>query len=160
MNPPPLHRLPKRSFVLYLLVLQGLTVAWFGGLRIQQTLTYASLIQALDLGMYLSFLLFSGISYTLLGLSAALAAWLRWKWTPWYYPVAVLLTSLLYWAERTLLTRSAAGSVNWPFAMVMNLFLFFATLVFLAHPKNQLYFHFRLVNPFSRKGNHGKQSGK
>jgi uncharacterized membrane protein (DUF2068 family) len=151
---------PQRSFALWLLILGGLIISWFGWLRLQQTLAGRELIQALSLQNHTAFLVGSGAAYGLLGLSAALALWLRWKWAPWYYPLAFFAASLLYWVEHTLLVVSPAAQANLPFEIGMNALLFLITLVFLAHPKQMCYFGTTLVNPFARKGDHAKQSGK
>ncbi len=54
---------PKRSFALYLLILASLLIAWFGVLRVQQTLTNTILINAINLQAYTPFLVASGIAY-------------------------------------------------------------------------------------------------
>jgi hypothetical protein len=150
----------KRSSSLWLLILGGLLVSWFGWLRVQQTLVNFKLIGALGLQPRLPFLLASGVVYGLLGLSAALSLAFYWRWAYWYYPLAFFLVSLLYWIEHALLGVSPAGQVSLPFRMGFNLFLFAAVLVFLAQPKNLRAFHVDLVNPFRRKGQHAKQPGK
>ena len=147
----------KRSSALWLLILGGLLISWFGWLRVMQTLMYLKLINALGLSNRFPFLLASGVVYGLLGLSAALALAFYWRWAYWYYPLAFFLASLLYWIEHGLLAVSPASQFSLPFRMGLNLFLFAAVLIFLAQTKNLRAFHVDLVNPFERKGQHAKQ---
>jgi len=143
---------PKRTFALYLLIFASLIIAWSGALRVQQTLTNTRLIDAIDLHAYTPFLVTSGIACTLLGLSAALSLFLRWNRAPWVAPLAWFLTSLLYWIEHLLLTRSPAASASIPFKIIFNVFLFMAALFTLALPKQQRFFNVNLTNPFKKKG--------
>lgn len=152
MTPPKPTQKPKRSFALYLLILASLLIAWFGVLRVQQTLTNTRLINAVDLQAYTPFLIASGIAYALLGLSAALALFLRWAWAPWVAPLVWFLTTLLYWIEHLLLTQSPAASVNIAFEIFLDVFMFLAALFILALPKQQRFFNVTLTHPFKKKG--------
>lgn len=152
MTPSKPNKKPKRTFALYLLILASLLIAWSGGLRVYETLTNTMLINAIDLNAYTPFLVASGIVYGLLGLSAALALFLRWGRAPWAAPLAWFLTSLLYWIEHVLLTQSPAASASIPFKIFFNIFLFLAGLSALALPKQQRFFNVTLNNPFKKKG--------
>ncbi|MDX9864644.1 MAG: hypothetical protein RBT34_07565 [Anaerolineaceae bacterium] len=118
----------------------------------QQTLTNTRLINAVDLQAYTPFLIASGIAYALLGLSAALALFLRWAWAPWVAPLVWFLTTLLYWIEHLLLTQSPAASVNIAFEIFLDVFMFLAALFILALPKQQRFFNVTLTHPFKKKG--------
>lgn len=152
MTPSKPNKKPKRTFALYLLILASLIIAWSGVLRVQQTLANIPLIEVIKLQSRVPFLIASGIAYTLLGLSAALALFFRWRWAPWYAPLAWFFTSLLYWIENLLLTQSPAASVNIPFKIMLNIFLFLAALFILALPKQQRFYNTSLHNPFKKKG--------
>ncbi len=152
MTPFIPNKKPKRSFALYLLILASLLIAWFGGLRVYETLTSTILINAINLQAYTPFLVASGIAYCLLGLSAALTLFLRWGWAPWAAPLAWFLTSLLFWIEHLLLTQSPAASAGIPFKIIFNIFLFLAALFTLALPKQQRFFNYHLTHPFKIKG--------
>ena len=142
----------KRTFGLYILIIASLLIAWSGGLRVYKTFANAKLINAIDLQAYTPFLVASGIAYGLLGLSAALALFLRWQWAPWYAPLAWFLTTLLYWVEHLLLTLSPAANVNIPFEILLDVFMFLAALFILTLPRQQRFFNVTLNNPFNKKG--------
>jgi len=152
MTPPTPTKTPKRSFALYLLILASLLIAWFGVLRVQQTLTNTILINAINLQAYTPFLIASGIAYVLLGLSAALSLFLRWSKAPWAAPLVWFLTSLLYWIEHLLLIQSPAARISIPFVILFDAFLFLAALFVLALPKQQRFFNVTITNPFKKKG--------
>jgi len=151
MTPSKPNKKPKRTFALYLLIFASLVIAWFGILRVQQTLDNTRLLEALGLLDRLPFLLASGIAYTLLGLGAALALLLRWHWAPWAAPLAWYLTCILYWIDNLLLSRSTAAGSNVPFMITANILLFVSALGLLALPKQQRYFNVSLHNPFAKE---------
>lgn len=152
MTPIKPNKKPKRTFALYLLILASLIIAWFGVLRVQQTIANIELINALDMNARNPFWIGSGIFYALAGISAAMALFFRRWWAPWYAPTAYFLVSLLYWIEHLLLTQSPAAKGNIPFGILLNVFLFFFALVTLAQPKQLRFFNVTLNNPFTKKG--------
>ena len=119
-----------RTWLLRLLVLGYLVVAWFGWVRL-----YAMIANGNVLGQYLSqgmqvYIAVSGAVLGLAGLIAALAVWFGMPFASRVSRSAALGCFIWFWFDYLFLTQSPLSRTNLPFALTFTLFaLIFAWVV-------------------------------
>lgn len=112
---------PYRTFLLKILVVAYLALAWFGGIR-----CYAVFANREILAGYLSqnemiYLAIGGAVWALAGLNSAVILWIGFPSSTWFSRWIALGCFIWYWLDSLFLTQSSLSRTNWPFTLIATL---------------------------------------
>jgi len=130
----------KRSFLLILLVIIYIVVAYFGWLRFSHALSGWQFYSQFLLANLLPYLAISGFAWGAFNLSSAVALWARWRWAPLLAGITAAISVIWYWLDRLLLTVPADAHANQVFAAFLSLLLLVFAFVVLALPAQRRFF--------------------
>jgi hypothetical protein len=129
---------PKRTFILWILI--GSLMLWslLGWLRMAETIEIWNLLTFTT--PQPEYLLFSALSWGMVGLVFAFALLFRLRWAR-FASLAVLGLVLWYWVERIALTRSGTAWTNSLFAAGLSLLWVAYAFWVVSYTKRQGYFN-------------------
>ncbi len=138
-QPSSTPTLPTRPFGVTLLALGVLTIASLNLARLLLAIREWAFIAEFPRGSPF-YLAFTGLVWTVAGLSLAFGLWRGRRWALRLAWIAIPAFALYYWLDRLLMANRAVSLTNWPFAAVLTgLLLGFAVLT-LARRKNREFF--------------------
>jgi uncharacterized membrane protein YidH (DUF202 family) len=141
-NKPPsqAQKRPKRSFLLILLIIIYLAIAYFGWLRFSHVLSGWKFYSQYPLANLLPYLAVSGFAWGALNLSSGVVLWFGWRWAPFLAGITAIISVIWYWLDRLLLTVPADARANQVFAVILSLLLVLFAFIVLALPAQRRFF--------------------
>jgi hypothetical protein len=130
----------KRPFLLVILIIIYLVVAYFGWLRFSHVLSGWKFYSQYALANLLPYLAVSGFAWGALNLASAVALWARWHWAPLLAGTTAVISVIWYWLDRLLLTVPADARANQVCAVILSLLLAVFAFVVLALPAQRRFF--------------------
>jgi hypothetical protein len=121
---------PKRSFWYLLKVICFLLLSLNGWLRLQQALTYGSVIEELGIHPGVTYFVVSGVLMGLSGLAGGLFLWFRWAGADWVALGVAVVWLGVTWVERLFLSAAPEVLSNWPFMLSVTVLV----LIILIYP--------------------------
>ncbi len=110
-----------RTFLLKLLVIGYLVLAWFGGVRCFAVFAYGDLLSTYLSQSELVYIALSGAAWGLAGLAAAAFLWLGASSATRFSTLTGFGCFLWYWIDYLFLAQTPLSQTNWPFALVGTL---------------------------------------
>ncbi len=114
----------RRPFLLWLLCLVFLGVAFIYLLQIVQTIQSWNVLLAVQYRPGPWYPLFQGVLFLLAFLCSAGLLWLRINWAPTFAALTTAFTFVWYWLDRLVLTHVPQPIAKFLFALVLFLILF------------------------------------
>lgn len=112
---------PRRTFLLYLLVIAWLALAWFGGLRLYSAMAHFSTLSGYLSDAMLVYIAVGGAVWALAGLAAGVTLWLGLRLGVRLSKLISAVCFIWYWLDFLLLTRTSPVPGNLPFMITATL---------------------------------------
>jgi hypothetical protein len=132
-------RRPRRPSNITLLAILFLFIALLYLARLMECLAQWAFLNDL-LPFSPAYLALTGLVWGFAGVALAFALWFGLCWAPRFTAITVLVYSVYYWMEYTLLVDHDARTVNWPFLAVVNLVALLWIFWVLSRPRAKYYF--------------------
>jgi hypothetical protein len=134
----------RRTFLLKILIIGFLLLAWFGGVRFYAVFGEESLLSEYISRTGLIYIAFGGAIWALAGLASAVSLWMGFSFSASLARLTALVCLAWYWFDYLFLSQSPLSKTNWFFTLAASLLaLAFAWYVPVL-PKEKRFLHRRL----------------
>ena len=138
----------SRTFLLKVLIVAYLVLAWFEGVRCYAVFANGDLLATYLSQSKLLYIALSGAVWGLAGLASAAALWFGVSSATWLSRLSALGCFLWYWFDYLFMSQSSFSWTNWPFVLFASLLALAFAWWIPAMPKESKFLH--------RKSNHNK----